>query len=216
MKGNDRISSAVIKRLPRYRRYLEELRHENAGRISSGELSRLIGCTASQIRQDFNNFGGFGQQGYGYNIEDLYQQINSILGLVREYRTVVIGAGNLGIAVANYLYTYEEGFTVEGMFDVRHEIIGKSVNGVQIRAVSEIEAFLAGRAIDIGIIATPSANAQQAADKLVGGGVKGIWNFAPIDLEIPEEVALENVHISDSLLSLVYYVNKSRPGSDGE
>ncbi|MDR1136351.1 MAG: redox-sensing transcriptional repressor Rex [Clostridiales Family XIII bacterium] len=216
MKGNERISGTVIKRLPRYRRYLEELMHKKTGRISSGELSRLIGCTASQIRQDFNNFGGFGQQGYGYNIESLYQQINGILGLVREYKTVVIGAGNLGLAVANYIYTYEDGFTVAGMFDVRPEIINTSANGVRIRGVSEIDDFLAEKQIDIGIITTPSANAQQAADRLVKGGVKGIWNFAPVDLEIPEDVAVENVHISDSLLSLAYYVNKTQSQQDAE
>jgi redox-sensing transcriptional repressor len=194
--------------LPKYRRYLEELKKKGVDRISSGEFSKLIGYTASQIRQDLNNFGGFGQQGYGYNVEGLYRQVGAILGIDRDYGIVIVGSGNLGQAIANYMHNYGAGFSVLAMFDVKPEIVGRHINDLIISDFGELGAYLEKCAADIGVITTGAASAQKAADELVAGGVKGIWNFAPVDLQVPGRVALENVHLSDSLHSLIYYVNR--------
>jgi redox-sensing transcriptional repressor len=210
MKDRGKVSDAVIKRLPKYRRYLEELRKKGLDRISSGEFSKLIGCTASQIRQDLNNFGGFGQQGYGYNVESLYRQIGAILGIDRDYGIVIVGAGNLGQAIANYMYNYGAAFSVFAIFDVKPGIVGRRVNNLDILDFGELGAYLAENVVDIGVITTGAANAQSATDELVAGGVKGIWNFAPVDLHVPHRVALEDVHLSDSLHSLIYYINRDR------
>jgi redox-sensing transcriptional repressor len=209
MKDQTKISNAVIKRLPKYRRYLEELKQKGVDRISSGEFSKLIGYTASQIRQDLNNFGGFGQQGYGYNVESLYRQIGIILGIDRNYSIVIVGSGNLGQAIANYMHNYGAGFSVLAMFDIKPEIVGRRVNDLEISDFGSLGAYLAKELVDIGVITTGAENAQRAADELVAGGVKGIWNFAPVDLQAPSCVALENVHLSDSLHSLIYYINRS-------
>ncbi|MDR2296194.1 MAG: redox-sensing transcriptional repressor Rex [Clostridiales Family XIII bacterium] len=209
MKDRVKVSNAVIKRLPKYRRYLEELKKKGLDRISSGELSKLIGYTASQIRQDLNNFGGFGQQGYGYNVESLHRQIGIILGIDRDYGIVIVGAGNLGQAIANYMHNYGSGFSIHAIFDVKPEIIGRRINELEILGSDKLGAYLAENAVDIGVITTGAASAQSAADDLVAGGVKGIWNFAPFDLQVPRRVALENVHLSDSLHSLIYYINRS-------
>jgi redox-sensing transcriptional repressor len=206
MKNTD-VSKAVIKRLPKYRRYLEELKDRGVERISSGEFSKLIGYTASQIRQDLNNFGGFGQQGYGYNVESLYRQIGIILGVDRAYGIVIVGSGNLGQAIANYIHNYESGFSVFAMFDVKPEIVGRSVNDLEILSFDKLDAYLKTKATDIGVITTGAASAQIVADALAAGGVKGIWNFAPVDLNIKGRVALQNVHLSDSLHALTYYLN---------
>lgn len=209
MKDNAKISKAVIKRLPRYRRYLHDLKKKGIDRISSNELSALIGYTASQIRQDFNNFGGFGQQGYGYNVDNLYESISAILGLDHDYAMVIVGSGNLGQAIANYNYYYRSGFKVCGMFDVNPKLVGNSVNDIKIMDFDQIHDFVIENKIDVGIICTPKANAQSVADKLVAAGVKGIWNFAPMDLDVPKGIALEDVHLSDSLHSLSYEMNKN-------
>lgn len=210
MKDSSKISSAVIKRLPRYRRYLSDLQKKNIDRISSNELSNLIGYTASQIRQDLNNFGGFGQQGYGYNIQSLYNEITSILGLDKEYKMVIIGAGNLGQALANYTHYYKSGFIVTAMFDVNPRLIGLRINDIEVLDYDRLEDYLKENSIDIGIVSTNKDSAQEVVDRLCAGGVKGIWNFAPTDLHVPESVALENVHLSDSLHSLAYYINRNR------
>jgi redox-sensing transcriptional repressor len=208
MKDNTRISKAVIRRLPRYRRHLEDLKRKGIERISSNDLSRMIGYTASQIRQDLNNFGGFGQQGYGYNVESLYNQIGIILGLDHEYQMVIVGSGNLGQAMANYTRYYKSGFLVTGMFDINPRLIGLHINDIEVMDYETLGTYLADNDIHIGIITTNKESAQDVADTLVAGGVKGIWNFAPIDIAVPEEVALENVHLSDSLHSLIYYSNR--------
>lgn len=209
MKDNSKISSAVIKRLPRYLRYLSELQGKNVDRISSNELSNLIGYTASQIRQDLNNFGGFGQQGYGYNIQSLYNEITSILGLDRDYRMIILGTGNLGQAIANYTHYYKSGFIISAMFDVNPRLIGLRINDIEVLDYEELEGFLRENPVDIGIVCTNKDSAQEVVDKLCAGGVKGIWNFAPTDLNVDDSVALENVHLSDSLHSLVYYINRN-------
>ena len=207
MKETGKISKAVIKRLPRYRRYLEDLMKKDVDRISSNELSNLIGYTASQIRQDLNNFGGFGQQGYGYNVKALHAEISKILGLDREYKMIIVGCGNLGQALANYTHYYKAGFIVCGMFDINPRLVGLSINDIEVMDYSVLDEYLEQNQIDIGIICTNKGSAQEVADKLVMGKVKGIWNFAAVDLDISEDVALENVHLSDSLQSLAYNIN---------
>lgn len=203
-----KVSNAIIRRLPRYRRYLGYLKAQGIKKISSNELSEMIGYTASQIRQDLNTFGEFGQQGYGYEVDKLYKEINRILGLDREYKTVVIGCGNLGQAITNYTYYYKIGFNIMGLFDVNPKIIGNVINDVEVLDVSGLEDYIKNENIDIGIICVNRENAQKVADSLVSGGIKGIWNFAPIDLDIPETIALESVHLSDSLHALSFMIKR--------
>lgn len=207
MKEKGKISKAVIKRLPRYRRYLEDLMKKDIDRISSNDLSNLIGYTASQIRQDLNNFGGFGQQGYGYNVKALHTEIGKILGLDREYRMIILGCGNLGQALANYTHYYKAGFKVCGMFDVNPRLVGLRINDIEVMDYNDLEKYMEDNAIDIGIICTNKDSAQEVANKLIAGKVKGIWNFAPMDLDVSDQVAMENVHLSDSLHSLAYHIN---------
>ncbi|NLD10328.1 redox-sensing transcriptional repressor Rex [Aminicella lysinilytica] len=206
-KNNAKISNAVIKRLPRYRRYLIELKKKGVEKISSKEFSNLIGYTASQIRQDLNNFGGFGQQGYGYSVDGLYKEISAILGLDKEYRMVIVGAGNLGQAIAKYTHFHKQGFKVCAAFDINPNLIGKDLDGIEILDYENIVEYVEEEEIDIGIICVNRDNAQEVADKLSFAGVKGIWNFAPTDIEVPTHVALEVVHLSDSLHSLAYHMN---------
>ena len=207
MKKDTKISNAVIKRLPRYRRYLKEFKKKGVDKISSNEFSCLIGYTASQIRQDLNSFGGFGQQGYGYNIEGLYNEISVILGLDQSYRMVVVGVGNLGTAIANHTSYYKTGFVIDGVFEVSPSLIGTQINGVTVQDYENVVNFVEENNTDIGIICTGKEVAQEVADRLCFAGVRGIWNFAPVDIEVPDYVALENVHISDSLHSLAYHMN---------
>lgn len=210
MKENSKISNAVIRRLPRYRRVLNELMKKGIERISSNDLSLLIGYTASQIRQDLNNFGGFGQQGYGYNVEGLYNQIGTILGLDKEYKMVIVGSGNLGQAIANYTTYYRAGFVVSAMFDVNPKLIGVGINGIDIQDYETLDDYLKTNPMDIGIICTTKGSAQDVANKLCKGNVSGIWNFAPVDIEVSESVAIENVHLSDSLNTLSYYISHNQ------
>lgn len=204
--GKTKVSNAIIRRLPRYRRYLGYLQTKGIKKVSSNELSEMIGYTASQIRQDLNTFGEFGQQGYGYEVDRLYKEINKILGLDREYKTVVVGCGNLGQAITNYTYYYKIGFNIIGLFDVNPKVIGNVINDVEVMDSADLEEYVRREKIDIGIICVNRENAQKVADELVSGGVKGIWNFAPIDLNIPENVALESVHLSDSLHALSFMI----------
>ena len=213
--GKMKVSNAIIRRLPRYRRYLGYLQTKGIKKISSNELSEMIGYTASQIRQDLNTFGEFGQQGYGYEVDRLYKEINKILGLDREYKTVVVGCGNLGQAITNYTYYYKIGFNIIGLFDANPKIVGNVINDVEVMDSADLEEYVRREKIDIGIICVNRENAQKVADELVAGGVKGIWNFAPIDLNIPENVALESVHLSDSLHALSFMIKSmSEEGRD--
>lgn len=200
------ISKAIIRRLPRYRRYLGQLQRQGVEKISSNELSSLIGFTASQIRQDFNTFGEFGQQGYGYSVDYLYGEINKILGLDREYKTVLIGVGNLGQAITNYNYYYKVGFNIIGLFDSNPKLVGNTINDVVIKDSSELDTFIKEHQIDVGIICVGRNSAQEVANQLVEAGVSGIWNFAPVDIDIPKNVALESVHLSDSLHTLAFKI----------
>ncbi|WP_294386856.1 redox-sensing transcriptional repressor Rex [uncultured Clostridium sp.] len=204
MEKKKNVSMAVIKRLPKYHRYLKELMRNDVDRISSKELGEKIGFTASQIRQDLNNFGDFGQQGYGYNVKELYKQISLILGLDKEYTGVIIGAGNLGQAIANYNRFSELGLSIECIFDANPKLVGMRIRDIEIRDIDTLSEFLQENRVDIGIICVPRINAQKVSDMLVKGGIKGIWNFAPVDLVVPEDVKVENVHLSESLLTLVY------------
>ena len=204
MEKKKNVSMAVIKRLPKYHRYLKELMRNDVDRISSKELGEKIGFTASQIRQDLNNFGDFGQQGYGYNVKELYKQISLILGLEKEYTGVIIGAGNLGQAIANYNRFSELGLSIECIFDTNPKLVGMRIRDIEIRDIDTLAEFLQENNVDIGIICVPRINAQKVSDMLVKGGIKGIWNFAPVDLVVPEDVKVENVHLSESLLTLVY------------
>ena len=206
MANKPKVSNAIIRRLPRYRRYLGQLQTKGIRKVSSNELSEMIGYTASQIRQDLNTFGEFGQQGYGYEVDKLYKEINRILGLDREYKTVVVGVGNLGQAITNYTYYYKIGFNIMGLFDVNPKIIGNWINDVEVMDYNKLRDYVTREHIDIGIICVNRENAQRVADDLIAGGVKGIWNFAPIDLVVPENVALESVHLSDSLHALSFMI----------
>ena len=210
MEKNKNISMAVIKRLPKYHRYLKELMRNDVDRISSKELGEKIGFTASQIRQDLNCFGDFGQQGYGYNVKELYNQICAILGLSRGYEAVLVGAGNIGQAVSNYSRFDENlGLQITTIFDANPKLIGMKIRDVEIMDIDEMESVLSSHKIDIGIICVPRKNAQTVADELIKGGIKGIWNFAPVDLIVPDYVKVENVHLSESLLTLIYLLNDS-------
>ena len=204
MEKKKNVSMAVIKRLPKYHRYLKELMRNDVDRISSKELGEKIGFTASQIRQDLNNFGDFGQQGYGYNVRELYKQISLILGLDKEYTGVIIGAGNLGQAIANYNRFSESGLSIECIFDANPKLVGMRIRDIEIKDIDTLAQYLQEKSIDIGIICVPRINAQKVTDMLVKGGVKGIWNFAPVDLVVPDDVKVENVHLSESLLTLIY------------
>lgn len=208
MEKRKNISMAVIKRLPKYHRYLNEIMKNDIDRISSKELSEKIGFTASQIRQDLNCFGDFGQQGYGYNVKALYNEISNILGLNKSYKSVIIGAGNIGQAIANYTQFTRLGISIDGIFDANPKLLGIKIKDVEIQDIDELENFLLKNYIDIGIICVPKINAQKVCNKLVENGVKGIWNFAPIDLNVPKDVTVENVHLSESMLTLIYLLNE--------
>ena len=202
------ISQAVIGRLPRYFRYLGELKDKGVERISSQDLSELMKVTASQIRQDFNNFGGFGQQGYGYNVEYLYNEIGKILGLDRQHNFIIIGAGNLGRALGNYLNFEKRGFIFQGMFDTDRQLVGKEVRGVKVMPMEELEQFIRENDIDIAVLTIPKEEAVSVAERLVGTQVRAIWNFAHVDLNVPPSIQVENVHLSDSLMKLSYNINR--------
>lgn len=198
------ISQAVVARLPRYLRYLGELRDEGIERVSSQELSDIMQVTASQIRQDLNTFGGFGQQGYGYNVDYLYDEIGKILGLNREYRLIIVGAGHLGQALVNYANFERRGFLFRGLFDNDPQVCGKKIRGITVRPMEELADFVRENQIDIAVLTIPKTSAVEVAEQLAACGIKGIWNFAHVDLRLPGHIQVENVHLSDSLMKLSY------------
>jgi redox-sensing transcriptional repressor len=208
------ISRAVIGRLPRYYRYLGELLDEGVERISSSDLSKKMRVTASQIRQDLNNFGGFGQQGYGYNVKYLYTEIGKILGLDRTHNIIIIGAGNLGQALANYVGFEKSGFILKGLFDVNPRLEGVTIRGIPIRRMDELKAFIRHNDIEIAVLTIPKSKAEEVAGVLVEGGIQGIWNFAHTDLVLPDNVIVESVHLSDSLLELSYNISSSEKDTE--
>jgi redox-sensing transcriptional repressor len=204
------ISKAVIKRLPRYYRYLGELLEDNVERISSNDLSKKMRVTASQIRQDLNNFGGFGQQGYGYNVKYLYTEIGKILGLDTVHPMIIVGAGNLGQALANYVEFEKRGFKLVGIFDVNPVLEGIAVRGIEIQMISDLPFFLKENNVEIAILTLPKNKAIDMADILIENGIKAIWNFAHVDLDTPDGVIVENVHLSESLMTLSYNLSQYR------
>lgn len=208
MERFSNISMAVVRRLPKYYRYLGDLKNNDIKRVSSQELSKITGFTASQIRQDLNCFGGFGQQGYGYNVEELHKEIGKILGLDRMYKTVIVGAGNLGHAIANYSLFDKSGFKTWGIFDIDPRVIGQKIADVEVMSMDKLESFVKENDINIGIICTPRSRGQEVADILIKSGVKGIWNFAPIDLKVPNHIIVENVNLIESLFTVSYLLKE--------
>ncbi len=202
------ISSAVTKRLPRYYRYLSELKEQGTERISSKELSERMQVTASQIRQDLNNFGGFGQQGYGYNVEHLYNEIGKILGLNQTRKVIIVGAGHIGQALANYPDFEKRGFCICGIFDVAKEVVGDKVGSLIVQDMARMPEFVKKEKIQIAILTVPKEEAAGIAKQLVDLGVEGFWNFALVDLKLPEGVVVENVHLEESLMNLAYNISR--------
>lgn len=208
MGKNDSVSLSVVKRLPRYYRFLGDIKNNGIVRISSGELSKKMGFTASQIRQDLNCFGGFGQQGYGYNVEQLHGEIGKILGVDSRLKTILIGAGNLGRAVASHMSFEERGFNLIGIFDKNEALAGQMVRNIPIRQINGMFDFCRDNSPAVAVLCIPSDNAKEIVDELVKLGVKGFWNFTHYDiLSEHDNVAVENVHLSDSLMTLSYHVN---------
>ena len=205
--ADKKISAAVIKRLPRYYRYLSELLDNGIERISSGELSKQMKVTASQIRQDFNNFGGFGQQGYGYNVPYLKNEIGKILGLDRDYHVIILGAGNLGHALANYAGFEKRGFVVSAVFDVSPDKIGKKIGHTMVYDMKDLEGYVKGHTVDIAALTLPKSIAPAVAKQLVQYGVSAFWNFEATDLNLPGNIAVENVHLAESLMRLSYNIS---------
>jgi redox-sensing transcriptional repressor len=212
---NKKVSIAVIRRLPRYYRYLSDLLRLDITRISSKELSRRMGITASQIRQDLNCFGGFGQQGYGYNVELLYREIGNILGVNNIFKTIIIGAGNMGQALANYENFEKRGFMLIGIFDINPQIIGKRIRNVRIMHMNELDDFCGSNHVDIAILTVPYQSIPEVAEKVASLGIKGLWNFSAMDLKLPyDDIIIENVHLSDSLMVLGYKLNERRKAEE--
>lgn len=205
---NRGISQAVIRRLPRYYRYLGELLENGVERISSNDLSKRMKVTASQIRQDLNNFGGFGQQGYGYNVKYLYTEIGKILGLEEDHKIIIIGAGNLGQALANYAAFEKRGFILTGIFDVNPRLEGVAIRGVPIRMMDELKSFVQKNDVEIAVLTIPKEKAIEVANMLVENGVRAIWNFAHTDLNLSDNIIVENVHLSESLMQLSYNISR--------
>ncbi len=208
MAYQSRVSDAVIRRLPVYYRHLVELEHNGVERISSRELGARMNTTASQIRQDINCFGGFGQQGYGYHVASLRQHMASILGIDRVYKAVIVGAGNIGRAVAGYTGFERDGFNIVGIFDTDPKAVGTACGKLTVQPAAELDAFLKKAKVDVGVIAVPLDAAQSVADQLVRGGVRALWNFAPMDIQHPDSVVSTHVHLSDSLHILTYKMNE--------
>lgn len=208
MPKTGEVSASVIKRLPRYYRFLGELMKQGVERISSRELALRMKLTASQIRQDLNCFGGFGQQGYGYHVEGLHEQIGKILGVDKTLDTILIGAGNLGRAIALHINFESRGCKLTGIFDTNERIIGLKVAGLTVMHNDDLEAFCKEHKPGMAVLCIPKANTQKVAEQLVKLGVKAFWNFSHYDLSIDyEDIAVENVHLGDSLLTLTYRVN---------
>ncbi|NLM75110.1 MAG: redox-sensing transcriptional repressor Rex [Clostridiaceae bacterium] len=210
MSEGKKISVAVIRRLPRYFRYLSDLLKLDIKRLSSRELSQRMGITASQIRQDLNCFGGFGQQGYGYNVENLFEEVGKILGTDQGFKCIIIGAGNMGNALANYENFKRRGFEMIGIFDVDPKKVGTYINNIKVRHMDELDDFVKENHVDIAILTVPNKYIINTAKRVTALGIKGIWNFSPTDLMLGDDVVVENVHLSDSLMVLGYNLKEKR------
>ena len=203
------VSDAVIRRLPRYYRYLDDLHLKGSVRISSSVLGEKMGITASQIRQDLSCFGEFGQQGYGYNVDELRREIGRILGVDKSHRIIVVGVGNLGRALIQNFHFNDAGFLLEAAFDVSPDLAGAEVAGVPVMNETELERFVPDQNPDVAVLTLPQSAAQQMADRLIGLGVRGFWNFTNVELSSQaENVRFEDVHFADSLLTLSYRITE--------
>lgn len=207
-RKGEMIPKGVVSRLPLYYRHLLELELQGAERLSSAQLGEALELTAAQIRSDLSYFGSFGQQGYGYNVSELLKQVKSILGLDQSYSMILIGAGNLGKAIGSYDFFRGKGFEIQAIFDIDPLLIGNLHAGCVIKPFSELQDYLLRNRTDIGIIATPKEASQKVCDVLVENGVENIWNFAPANLTVPEHVVMEHIHLTDSLLRLVFRINE--------
>lgn len=206
-----KVSNNVIRRLPRYLRKLDELTENGIGRISSFDLGQQLGLTPSQIRQDFSCFGEFGQQGYGYNVEELRKEVAAILGMNRGYRAVLIGVGNIGRALMGNFCFSEWGFQLVAAFDVKAELLGTELSGVPILGMDELEGFLADNKVDVAVLSVPKEAALGVTKRLIDCGIRAIWNFTNVELTEPNSsILVENVHFSDSLLSLSYFISEKK------
>lgn len=205
MKKGLNVSLSVIKRLPKYYRYLEAINEKGIVRVSSKELSQITGLTASQIRQDLNHYGCFGQQGYGYNVKELMEELAKIIGVNKNYSMVIIGFGNIGHALYQYSGFKTLNYNINAIFDKNNEEL--STDKIEVLSIDELKNYLNENEIDIGIITTPKNGAQEVCDILCEGGIKGIWNFAPADLKTKNNVVIENVHLDESLFTLTYFIN---------
>lgn len=203
-----KVPEVVIKRLPRYYRYLGDLLSQDVQRISSNALSKMMGVTASQIRQDLNYFGGFGQQGYGYNVKSLIEEIGNILGLNDGDTMIIVGAGNLGRALANHNSFEKRGFKLVGIFDNNTAVTGVEIRGIKIMHISEMAEFVEKNKVDMGILTVPRAAVHETAKLLVESGIKGLVNFSYAELDVPDSVPVENVHLSDTLMTLAYRIKE--------
>ncbi|MDR2047310.1 MAG: redox-sensing transcriptional repressor Rex [Clostridiales bacterium] len=206
--GGKRVSDAVVKRLPRYLRVFRELKQRKIERISSDKIADFMGVTASQVRQDFCSFGGFGQQGYGYDVDRMVEEMSQIIGLNRKYRMIIIGAGNIGRALANYKGFKDDGFEVAALFDAA--TAAGEIGGVPLFGAEELENYLvtAREAIDIAVIAVPKEDAGEILSRLTRLGIRNFWNFAPVELKGEDGVIIENINMSDSLFVLTYMLNR--------
>ena len=197
-----KVSEAVIRRLPKYYRQLSQLSEEGILRISSGALADQMHLNASQVRQDFNCFGCFGQQGYGYDVETLLSEIKKIIAVDKHYKLVVVGAGNIGRALAYFEGFERDGFHIQAFFDIKEELVGAEIDGKPVYHTDQLEAYIRENRADIGVIAARRSIAQSLADRMTAAGVSGIWNFAPID--VLSSVPVENIHMTDSMICLAY------------
>lgn len=209
MAKNNYISMSVVRRLPRYYRFLYDLKENGVTRISSRELSQRMGLTASQIRQDLNCFGGFGQQGYGYMVEQLYQEIGHILGMDRLSNTVLLGAGNMGKAIANHMDFENRGIHLVGIFDDSPEVIGQEIRGLSVQPTERLEEICAAAHPEVAILCIPKEAAPGIVERLIQQGVRGFWNFSHYDIVYTyPDIVVENVHLGDSLMTLSYQLKK--------
>lgn len=210
MEQAKKIPDIVIKRLPIYYRFLTNLHQMGISRVSSTDLGKKMGITSSQVRQDFFNFGSFGLQGYGYDVDQLRQEIGIILGLNTQHTMIIIGAGHLGQALARHSAFEKDGFSVAGVFDINPHLIGEKIRDIEIFHVNKISKFVTENKIDIAVITVPRTYAKEVADLVTSLGIRGIWNFTSVKLSVPNNVAVENIHLSDSLMTLGYYMKAAK------
>lgn len=217
MKRNTRVSTAVIRRLPRYYRQLSELQEEGVVRISSSALGKSMGLTASQIRQDLFCFGEFGQQGYGYKVESLKEEIGEILGISRGHTLIVLGTGNLGRAIIENFRFSTNGFQLLAAFDINPQVVGTKIAGVPVYHADQMEEFIAQNNVSVGMLTVPISAAQEMGDRLAAAGIRGIWNFTNYEITYdPGKVVVESVHFSDSLLTLSYMISQREEQEETE